>query len=57
MKQTVKITVEGGVVQEVETPANVDVLIYDYDVDSDDEFVEKDENGFPCLITRWSANE
>ena len=36
MKKIVRITVEGGVVQHVEVPKGVKVVVRDYDVDGEE---------------------
>jgi hypothetical protein len=52
--KTVKIVVEGGVVQEVDCPKGVRVVIHDYDTDSipEDELT-KDDEGDDCIETIW----
>ena len=45
MKKIVIITVEGGVVQDVEVPDGVQVVVKDYDVDGSEEDLSEDENG------------
>lgn len=50
----VKVTVEGGVVQWVEVPEGVTVIVRDYDVDgSEDEGLDQDENGDQYIESTW----
>lgn len=53
MTMTVHITVEGGVVQHVECPPGVQAVVRDYDVDGQDEGIERDENGDPFVESTW----
>lgn len=51
MTEYVKIRVLGGVVQNVEVPIGVCVLVYDYDIDGADESeCDKDEAGELCSL-------
>jgi hypothetical protein len=50
---TVHITVEGGVVQHVAVPLGVQVVVRDYDVDSDDSDLSTDDNGDRYLEAVW----
>lgn len=44
--KTVTVTMEGGVIQHVEVPPGVEVVVLDYDVDGEpDSEVELDGNG------------
>jgi hypothetical protein len=53
-KLEVLVTVDGGVVQDVETPKPVRVIVHDYDVDDDDEAELKiDEDGHRYIETIW----
>ena len=45
VKQTVHLTVEGGVVQHVAVPRGVRVVVRDYDVDGSETDIAEDENG------------
>ena len=50
----VQVTVEGGVVQHVEVPAGVHVVVRDYDVDGTDrDEHEQDENGDQFIESIW----
>ena len=54
MKKIVTITVEGGVVQHVDCPQGVQVVIKDYDVEGCDESdLHKDDNGDQYLESVW----
>jgi hypothetical protein len=50
----VRVTVEGGVVQHVEVPEGVQVVIRDYDVDvADAEQLQHDESGDLFIESIW----
>ena len=50
MTKIVHITVEGGVVQHVECPEGVKVIVRDYDTDGvDGGSLQQDENGDPFI--------
>jgi len=53
MKKTVTITVEGGVVQHVDCPAGVRVVVKDYDVDGSETDLETDDNGNKYVESVW----
>jgi hypothetical protein len=53
MTKIVRITVEGGVVQHVECPQGVQVVVRDYDVDRQDEGLQQDENGDCYVESVW----
>ena len=55
MKKTVIITVQGGVVQIVECPSDVQVVVKDYDIDGSEESLQKDENGEQFVETTWTS--
>ena len=56
MKEQVTVYVRGGVVQDVEVPAGVEVVIYDYDVDDVPEAeISKDPEGAPCIVNVWKG--
>jgi len=57
MKKTVRITVEGGVVQHVQVPKGVTVVVRDYDVDGEDEGLEEDENGDKYVESVWNDTD
>jgi len=52
--KTVRVTVEGGVVQHIEVPEGVQVVVRDYDVDGTeaDQF-EQDQNGDRFIESVW----
>ncbi len=48
---TVKLSVESGLVEIMERPENVRVIICDYDIDGvDEEDLSKDELGADCIL-------
>ena len=50
----IRVTVEGGVVQHVEVPEGVQVVVRDYDVDGTEEDQrEQDENGDHFIESNW----
>ncbi len=52
--KTVRVTVEGGVVQHIEVPKGVRVIVKDYDVEGCDESqLEHDENGDNYFEAIW----
>jgi hypothetical protein len=52
--KTVRIVVEGGVVQEVDCPKGVRVVVRDYDTDDiDEKDLTKDSEGNHCIETVW----
>ena len=53
MKRTVIVAVEGGIVQDVECPSDVDVVIHDYDVDGTEPDLMEDESGDEYLEFVW----
>ena len=57
MKKIVHITVEGGVVQHVEVPKGVQVIVRDYDVDGAEEGLEEDENGDNYIESVWQDTD
>ncbi len=50
--KTVRITVEGGVIQFVDCPRGVRVIVKDYDVDGEDN-VHQDEQGDAYIEGVW----
>ena len=52
-KKTVHVTVEGGVIQDVECPSGVQVLIRDYDVDGSESDLAEDETGDEFIESIW----
>lgn len=52
--KTVRVTVEGGVVQWVEVPEGVTVIVHDYDVDGcEDEGLQQDDHGDKFMESTW----
>jgi hypothetical protein len=57
MEKTVIVTIEGGMVQHVEVPKGVRVIVRDYDTEgADADLVQKDENGDECFESIWSGD-
>ena len=55
--KTVRITLEGGVIQDIECPRGVRVIVKDYDTDGVEEDLCQDENGDNYLeYTQEGAN-
>ena len=55
-KQTVTISLEGGMVSEVNAPGNVEVVIYDYDIDGTEESrLSRDAESRHCVRTLWGG--
>ena len=52
-KATVTVTVEGGVVQHVEVPTGVRVVVKDYDVDGSESDLAEDESGDEYVEHVW----
>lgn len=53
----VRVTVEGGVVQNVEVPKGVRVIVKDYDVEGcDDDQLEQDEAGDSFITSVWESD-
>ena len=52
-KKIVHVTVEGGVIQDVECPSGVQVLIRDYDVDGSETDLAEDETGDEFIESVW----
>ncbi len=56
--KTVRIIVEGGFVQQVETPKGVSVVLQDYDVEGcDSEFLQRDHDGDEFVELIWTHEE
>lgn len=50
----VRVTVEGGVIQWVEVPDGVTVIVRDYDVDGTEaDQLQQDENGDEFIESLW----
>jgi hypothetical protein len=52
-KRTVNISIEGGVIQDVECPSGVLVLVRDYDVDGSESDLAEDETGDEFIESIW----
>jgi hypothetical protein len=52
-KRTVNISIEGGVIQTVECPTGVQVLVRDYDVDGSETGLAEDETGDEYIESVW----
>lgn len=58
MKKSVTVTVEGGLVQHVQVPEGVVVVVHDYDVEGVDEAdLETDGNGDKYVKGVWERPE
>jgi hypothetical protein len=53
MSKTVKISIEGGVIQEVDCPAGVQLIVKDYDVDGTEPNLAEDDTGDEFVETIW----
>lgn len=54
----VRVTVEGGVVQHVEVPEGVQVIVQDYDVDrTEADQLTQDEHGDAYIESIWEHEE
>ena len=51
--KTVRITVEGGVIQDIECPKGVRVVVKDYDTDGVEDNVHYDEQGDAYIEGVW----
>ncbi|MEX0776321.1 MAG: hypothetical protein WD042_11505 [Phycisphaeraceae bacterium] len=50
----IEVAVEGGLIDEVKTPAGVEVIVRDYDTDGmDEDRMEHDREGRRCLVSHW----
>lgn len=52
---TVKVIVSGGVIQHVEVPKGVEVIVHDYDVDGCEINPLQDEHGYSYIKSTWEA--
>jgi len=51
----VNVFMEGGVIHNIQFPADVRVTVYDYDTEGvEAERLSKDRKGDACLITEWA---
>ena len=53
MKKTVIVRIEGGVIQDVECPSGVQVVIHDYDIDGSETDLAEDETGDEYIESVW----
>lgn len=53
MTKIVHITVEGGVIQDVQVPDGVAAIVRDYDVDGVEDGLQQDENGDQYIESVW----
>jgi hypothetical protein len=54
--KVVKVVVEGGVIQDIELPPGVKVIVHDYDTEGADEdcdHLSQDDNGDEYIETVW----
>lgn len=57
MEKLVVVTVEGGVVQHVETPEGVKVVVRDYDAEGcDPDTLSVDEDGNEFIESVWGSD-
>jgi hypothetical protein len=54
---TVRITMEGGVIQDMLCPTGVRVVVHDYDVDGSEDDLREDENGDKYVEGTWGSME
>jgi len=50
------VTVEGGLIQNIENPYNLTIIVKDYDVEGHDKYdpwIKKDENGDEYAHSEW----
>lgn len=49
-----KVTIEGGVIQGIEVPEGVEVVVYDYDAEGfESDRLQQDDKGEDCSISVW----
>jgi len=54
MERIVKITVEGGLIQDIELPEGVTAVVYDYDIECvEEDDLTTDTDGNQCIETVW----
>jgi hypothetical protein len=54
MRTEITITVDGGIVQDIEgIPPNVVVVVRDYDCEPDDKAAELGPDDRPCVVSFW----
>ena len=49
----VRVTVEGGVIQDIDCPEGVRVIVKDYDTDGSEADLKQDDNGDDYIETIW----
>jgi hypothetical protein len=49
----VRVTVEGGVIQDIDCPEGVRVIVKDYDTDGSEEAVKQDDKGDNYIESVW----
>ena len=50
------IYLEGGIIQDMKSDYDIDVRIFDYDIDGvDEEAVSQDNDGNRCVIIEWNC--
>jgi sugar lactone lactonase YvrE len=54
---TVRITMEGGMIQDMQCPAGVRVVVHDYDVDGSEDGLCEDEDGNTYVEGIWGSME
>ena len=53
----VDVYVEGGIVQDVKSDHDIDLRIFDYDIDGvDEEAIDIDNDGNQCVINEWNVS-
>jgi hypothetical protein len=52
-KKIVRIAVEGGVIQNVDCPTGVQVVVHDYDVDGSEADLAEDDSGDEYVESVW----
>ncbi len=58
MSKVVKITVRGGVIQDVDVPEGVQVVVHDFDTDgTEPDRLSRDENGDECVVNIWEHDD
>ena len=58
MTKVVRITVQGGVIQDVQVPEGVQVVVHDFDTDgTEPDRLSRDENGDECVVNIWEHDD
>jgi hypothetical protein len=55
--KTIRVTVEGGVIQHIACPQGVRVVVRDYDVDGSEEDLNQDDNGDNYIEDIWEHSD